>query len=91
MITEHRPNTIVKILKTALASNGATFAKLIEKLNLTEHQDKLNTYLSVLENDRLIAYHKGDGIYRTTHKGMHFLRTYIHTLDLLSNSDEEYK
>jgi predicted transcriptional regulator len=39
----------------------------------------MKPYLLILENSGLIAYHKTDGVYRTTYKGMHFLRTYNHT------------
>jgi predicted transcriptional regulator len=51
----------------------------------------LKMYLSILEDNGLIAYHKSDGIYRTTYRGMHFLRTYNHTIDLLSHFENEYK
>jgi predicted transcriptional regulator len=91
LVKEHRPNTIVKILETALASKGATLTKLIHKSDLTEYPDKLKMYLSILEDNGLIAYHKSDGIYRTTYRGMHFLRTYNHTIDLLSHFENEYK
>ncbi len=36
-------------------------------------------YLSDLEDNGFIAYHKEDGAYRTTYKGM-IERTYNHTL-----------
>ncbi len=88
--SEHRPNTIVKILDTGLAGNGATVTKLIDKSHLTGYPDKLKMYLSILENNGLMTYHKGDGIYRTTYKGMHFLRTYNRTIDLLTNLEKEY-
>jgi predicted transcriptional regulator len=82
---EHRPNIIVNILGTALATNGATPTRLTEKSYLTEYPEKLKMYLSILESHRLIAYHKGDRVFRTTYKGMRFLRTFNHTIDLLSN------
>ena len=91
VINDHNPNTIVKILETALTSKGATLTKLIRKSDLTESPDKLKMYMSILEDNRLIAYHKSDGIYRTTYRGMHFLRTYRHTIDLLSHFENEYK
>ncbi len=91
MISEHRPKIIVTILETALARKGATLTKLIHKSDLTEYPEKLKMYLSILEDNGLIAFHKGDGVYRTTYKGMHFLRTYNHTIDLLSHFENEYK
>jgi predicted transcriptional regulator len=83
VISENRPNAIVKIFETALASKGATLTKLIHKSDLTEYPDKLKMYLSILEDNRLIAYHKADGVYRTTYKGTHFLETDNHIIDLL--------
>ncbi len=88
---ELRPNTIVKMLETALVGSGATVTKLIDKSNLSGYPDKLKMYLSILENNGLLAYHKGDGIYRTTYKGMQFLRTYNRTIDLLGNSENDCK
>ena len=40
VIPDYRPNTIVKILETALASKGATLTKLIHKSDLTEYPVK---------------------------------------------------
>ena len=88
MISEHRPTTVVKILETAFFNNGANLGKLIDKSRLTEYPEKMKLYLLSLENSGLIAYHKTDGVYRTTYKGMHFLRTYNHTFDLLSNFEK---
>jgi predicted transcriptional regulator len=88
---ENRPNTIVKILETALPNKGATLTKLIDKSHLGDYPDKLKMYLSNLENNGLMLYHKGDGLYRTTYKGTCFLRTFNHTIYLLSNLENEYK
>jgi hypothetical protein len=43
VITDYRPNTVVKILETALASKGATLTKLVDNLVLTEYPGKLKT------------------------------------------------
>jgi predicted transcriptional regulator len=88
---ELSPNTIVKMLETALAGSGATVTKLIDKSHLSGYPDKLKMYLLILENNGLLAYHKGDGIYRTTYKGMQFLRTYNRTIELLGNSENDWK
>ena len=88
-MSDHRPNMFVKILEIALAGKGATITKLIHKSDLTEYPEKLKMYMSILEDNRLIVYHKGDRVYRTTYKGMNFLRTYNYTIDLLSNLDKE--
>jgi len=89
VISDHRPNTIVRILETAIASKGATITKLIDKSDLTEYPVKLKMYLSILEHNRVIAYQKSDGVYRTTYKGMRFLRTYNFIINLLNNLDKE--
>ncbi len=89
MISDHRPNTIVRILERAIASKGATITKLIDKSGLTEYPEKSKMYLSILEDNRLISYHESDGVYRTTYKGMRFLRTYNFIIDLLNNLDKE--
>ena len=88
MISEHRPTTVVKILETAFFNNGANLRKLIDKSRLTKYLEKIKLYLLILENSGLVAYHKTDGVYRTTYKGMHFLRTYNHTYNLLSDFEK---
>jgi predicted transcriptional regulator len=89
MKSEDRPNTIMKILEAASAANGATLTKLMNNLQVLGLPDNLKTFLSILENQGLISYQKGDGIYRTTYKGRQFLRTYNHAIKLLSNSEKE--
>ena len=89
MIDEHRADTIVKILETAQANNGVTFTKLLEESDLSEHPDILKIYLSILANNGFMAYDIADGVYRTTHKGMKFSRSFSHTLNLLSNLENE--
>jgi predicted transcriptional regulator len=89
MKSEDRPNTIMKILEAASAANGATLTKLMNKLQVLGLPDNLKTYLSILDNQGLISYQKGDGIYRTTYKGRQFIRTYNYAVNLLSNSEKE--
>jgi predicted transcriptional regulator len=62
--------------------------KIIDKSRLTEYPEKMKQYLLILENSGLIAYNKTDGVCRTTYKGMHFLLTYNHIFDLLSNFEK---
>jgi predicted transcriptional regulator len=88
MTGEDRPNTIMKILETASAANGATLTKLMNKLQINKFSDSLKTYLSILENQGLISYQKEDGIYRTTYKGTQFLRTYNYAINLLSKLEK---
>jgi predicted transcriptional regulator len=89
MINENRHIIIMDILETALAINGATLTRLMNKLEITESPDNLKMYLSILENRGLLSYQKADGIYRTTYKGKQFLRTYKNVINLLSNPKKE--
>ena len=77
MISEHRPTTVVKILKTAFFNNGVNLRKLIDKSRLTEYPDKMKQYLLSLENSGLIAYHKIDGLEQLTRECTSYERTII--------------
>ena len=72
----NRPDVIVSILNAANFSRGVTLAKVIEKVDLIEPIPSLKQILSVLENNGLLSFQKGEQIYRTTYKGMNFLQTY---------------
>ncbi len=53
------------------ATRGATKTKIMYKAFLSYAQ--LKEYLGVLEESGLLAYDKGEQIYKTTQKGLHFL------------------
>jgi predicted transcriptional regulator len=53
------------------ATGGATKTKIMYKAFLSYAQ--LKEYLTVLEDNGLLAYDKGELVYRTTQKGLHFL------------------
>ncbi len=53
------------------ASGGTTKTKIMYKAFLSYAQ--LKEYLAVLEENGLLAYDKGEQIYKTTQKGLHFL------------------
>jgi predicted transcriptional regulator len=53
------------------AASGTTRTKIMYKAYLSYAQ--LKEYLPVLEENGLLAYDKGEQIYRTTQKGLHFL------------------
>jgi predicted transcriptional regulator len=53
------------------AASGTTRTKIMYKAYLSYAQ--LKEYLPVLEQNGLLAYDKGEQIYRTTQKGLHFL------------------
>ncbi len=92
MINEstNRGDAIVMILQTANVSGGLTLAKIGEKANLITPSQQLKEYLSSLEKNGLIAFQKGEQVYRTTYKVMHFLQTYNHIIELIANVEEEY-
>jgi predicted transcriptional regulator len=53
------------------AASGTTRTKIMYKAYLSYAQ--LKEYLPVLEENGLLEYDKGEQIYRTTQKGLHFL------------------
>jgi predicted transcriptional regulator len=53
------------------ATGGATKTKIMYKAFLSYAQ--LKEYLSVLEENGLLAHDKGEQLYKTTEKGMRFL------------------
>jgi predicted transcriptional regulator len=53
------------------AAGGTTKTKIMYKAFLSYAQ--LKEYLAVLEENGLLAYDKGEQIYKTTQKGLHFL------------------
>jgi len=67
------------ILQAANISGGVRLAKIREKAHLIKSQ-QLKEYLSSLEKNGLMAYQRGEQVYRTTYKGMRFLQTYNHTI-----------
>jgi predicted transcriptional regulator len=53
------------------AASGTTKTKIMYKAFLSYAQ--LKEYLTVLEENQLLSYDKGDQVYKTTPKGMKFL------------------
>jgi predicted transcriptional regulator len=86
----NRSNVIVVILHAANFGGGMTLAKITEKVDLITPSQQLKEYLSILEKNGLIAFQRGEQVYRTTYKGMHFLRTYNHTVESITNVEKEY-
>ena len=54
------------------ANGGATKTKIMYKAFLSYAQ--LKEYLSVLSENNLIEYHEGTQTYKTTEKGLNFLK-----------------
>jgi len=88
--TINRTDAIVMVLQAANVSGGMTLAKITEKVDLITPSQQLKEYLSILEKNGLIAFQRGEQVYRTTYKGMHFLRTYNHSIELITNLEKEH-
>ena len=73
MVMKYRSRTDI-ISQILLAANGGTSkTKIMYSAYLSYAQ--LKEYLSVLLENGLIEYQQGDQKYRTTPKGLHFLKT----------------
>ena len=84
-----RPDVIVNILQAANFIGGVTLAKLREKVNSVVPQYLLEDYLSVLENNGLLSFQKGEQVYQTTYKGMSFLLAYKRAIGLITSAEKE--
>ena len=67
-----RTEIVAMILETA--NGGATKIKIMYNAMLSYNQ--LKNYLSVLIHNNLIEYHNCIKKFRTTEKGLHFLKMY---------------
>ncbi len=84
-----RPNVIVNILQAANFIGGVTQAKLREKVDSMTPEYTLKDYLSVLENNGLLSFQKGEQVYRTTYKGMSFILAYKRAIGLITSAEKE--
>jgi len=82
---ENRPDVIVSILKAANFGRGVTLAKITEKVNFLESTHSMKQYISVLETNGLLSFQKGEQVYRTTYKGMNFIKTYKRVIESIMN------
>jgi predicted transcriptional regulator len=62
------------------ANGGTTKTKIMYKAYLSYAQ--LKEYLSVLIENRLLEYVEGQQLYRTSEKGLQFLRSYAQMSDM---------
>lgn len=76
-----RTDIVSQILDAA--NGGTTKTKIMYKAYLSYAQ--LKEYLSVLTENGLIEYEEGEHKFRTTDKGMKFMRVYQH-MDELSGT-----
>ena len=68
------------------ANGGATKSKIMYKAFLSYGQ--LREYLSILIENNLLEYIEGTQIYKTTEKGINFLKIYSEIGELLQTSIE---
>ena len=69
---KYRSRTEITSRILEAASGGITKTKIMYKAFLSYAQ--LKEYLIMLEENGLLAYDNGEQIYRTTAKGLHFLK-----------------
>jgi predicted transcriptional regulator len=79
MKNRSRTEIVSDILNSA--NGGATKSKIMYKAFLSYGQ--LKEYLSVLIENNLIEYLDGTQIYKTTEKGLYFLKKYEELQELL--------
>ncbi len=76
-----RTDIVTQILEAA--NGGATKTNIMFKAYLSYAQ--LKEYLSVLMENALLEYEEGRKIYRTTIKGVRFLKTYEQIGDMIAS------
>jgi predicted transcriptional regulator len=85
MKNRSRTEIVSSILNSA--NGGATKSKIMYKAFLSYGQ--LKEYLSVLIENKLIEYLDGTQIYKTTEKGLYFLKKYEELQELLPTTIKE--
>jgi predicted transcriptional regulator len=85
MKNRSRTEIVGSILNSA--NGGATKSKIMYKAFLSYGQ--LKEYLSVLIENKLIEYLDGTQIYKTTEKGLYFLKKYEELQELLPTTIKE--
>ncbi len=85
MKNRSRTEIVSDILNSA--NGGATKSKIMYKAFLSYGQ--LKEYLSVLIENNLIEYLDGTQIYKTTEKGLYFLKKYEEMQELLPTTIKE--
>jgi predicted transcriptional regulator len=85
MKNRSRTEIVSDILNSA--NGGATKSKIMYKAFLSYGQ--LKEYLSVLIENNLIEYLDGTQVYKTTEKGLYFLKKYEELQELLPTTIKE--
>ena len=84
---KYRSRTEIVAMILDAANGGATKTKIMYKAFLSYAQ--LKEYLSVLIENDLIEYIEGSQSYKTTEKGLNFLKMHNQIGELLSTQKQE--
>jgi predicted transcriptional regulator len=84
---KYRSRTEIVAMILDAANGGATKTKIMYKAFLSYAQ--LREYLSVLIENNLIEYIEGSQTYKTTEKGLNFLKMHNQIEELLNTQKQE--
>ncbi|VFJ14022.1 winged helix-turn-helix domain-containing protein [Candidatus Nitrosocosmicus franklandus] len=84
---KYRSRTEIVAMILDAANGGATKTKIMYKAFLSYAQ--LREYLSVLIENNLIEYVEGSQAYKTTEKGLNFLKMHNEIGELLSSTAQK--
>jgi predicted transcriptional regulator len=84
---KYRSRTEIVAMILDAANGGATKTKIMYKAFLSYAQ--LREYLSVLIENTLIEYIEGSQTYKTTEKGLNFLKMHNEIGELLSSTTQK--
>ena len=87
MIVKYRSRTEIVAMILEAANGGATKTKIMYKAFLSYAQ--LREYLSVLIENNLLEYLDGTKTFKTTEKGLYFLKTHSEIGELLQQTTLE--
>jgi predicted transcriptional regulator len=86
---KYRSRTEIVAMIIEAANGGATKTKIMYKAFLSYAQ--LREYLSVLIENNLLEYLEGSQTYKTTEKGLNFLKMHNEIGELLQTTTKEEK
>ena len=86
---KYRSRTEIVAMILEAANGGATKTKIMYKAFLSYAQ--LREYLSVLIENNLLEYLEGSQTYKTTEKGLNFLKMHNEIGELLQTTTKEEK
>lgn len=89
MIVKYRSRTEIVAMILEAANGGATKTRIMYKAFLSYAQ--LREYLSVLIENNLLEYLEGSQNYKTTEKGLNFLKMHNEIGELLQTSIKEQR